>query len=208
MESCQWNMTQSCLLQYLSSLKWDNINIDKYFTFTAWRYYYCIIQSMMIIMVVNIIVHVDVTVFLDHIFVDLVADYSLCSCHNEIMLKIDSLLLFSFMHLFCTLRLTCSFRLRLKTVREDEAEEWGDDKGVVTLLTSLSVQTQSVHLLQDWLKPEQLLKEGSKGSLSNCQFYDEVLYWTRALCSLITGSTHFYWQGSICAMILWKLCGH
>lgn len=124
------------------------------------------------------------------------------------------LLLFSEMHLFCMWKLTCSVRLvlmqhvdnsskkswratvlqediwarRLKAIREDEAEEWGDHKGVVTLLTSLSdagnLSWMRPNCSQDWLKLEQLLREGSKGSLSNCQFYDEVLYWTRALCAL------------------------
>ena len=74
--------------------------------------------------------------------------------------------------------------------------------------TSDAGRLNEAHLLQDWRKREQLLKEGSKGSLSNCQFYDEVLYWMRALCSLITGITHFYWQGSIYGMILWELYGH
>lgn len=118
----------------------------------------------MIIMVINLTGHVDITVFPDHILGDLVADYFLCSCHNEIMVKTNSLLLFSEMHSFCIWKLTCSVRLvlmqhvdnsskkswratvlqediwarRLKAIREDEAEEWGDHKGVVTLLTSLS----------------------------------------------------------------------
>lgn len=171
-------MTESCLLQYLSSLKWDKINIDKYFTFTAWHHYYCIIQSnMMIIMVINIMVHVDVTVFPYFSWFVCLFTFVFMSQWNNVKNKQPIII---FINAFCILKLTYSIRLvqmttavdniskkswrptvlqediwvrTLKAVREDEAEEWGDDKGVVTLLTSLSVQTHSDAGNLSWMRP-------------------------------------------------------